>query len=564
MLQKRNTQKTNGRVLAAVLGLFAILVVSVGCGGGGGGGGNGGGGGGGNESATVAIAWPAQSRIVNAPSSADSARISLLNNSVSVASLVVNRPVATGANTQNYTLNNVPVGNFTLNITFFAEQNAPSNGTVVGTASKSVTIVTGANDLGNVTVVGTADSLSIPSGQTVGTGSTAQLVASALDNGVPIPVADGAFTWSIIAGGGNATISGAGVISGISAGTVTVQAVLDNGETNLSATQTVTVTTGGGGSGGGGGTWVPANKIFYTAVPDNDPTQIAIRHVDPNTEVVTDFLTLPINVVAAAPNPSVANQLIFAYTTNPGPSATYAFYKNTSLTTVGASKITNEVVNAFETVGTIQVTPDGSRILFTAAIGTDFAMYIMNSDGANLRRIDDADDANLSPDGTKIVYSKLEGGDANIWVIGINDLSGTVIYNSDSDDIEPQWNKAGTKIAFASLQAADLPTSNFDIYTILPDGEQLTRVTATEDDERSPTWGPDGRVGYLLIALASDIELNGIYVTTDGQVPPTNQIVSDPSVSAPLYWTNNQGRALEAGWGQRSRNLRVPTYRKKR
>ena len=36
VLQKRNTRKTNGRVLAAVLGLVAVLVVSSGCGGGGG------------------------------------------------------------------------------------------------------------------------------------------------------------------------------------------------------------------------------------------------------------------------------------------------------------------------------------------------------------------------------------------------------------------------------------------------------------------------------------------------------------------------------------------------
>lgn len=237
---------TKLRWVQVALAALIALVIAVGCGGGGGGGGNGGGnGGGGNQTGTgsVDIAWPAQSRDTNAPSTALSARIALLNTQTqaTVTSRVVNRLADPAAFNATYTLDAVPVGSYTLQITFFAGNDA--TGATVATASKAVTINAGANDLGDVAVTGTVDSITVPAGQTVAVGSTVQLTATALDSGSnTIAIPDGSITWTIVTGNSNANLNAAGEISGLNAGDVTVQASIDNGDTEVTAQQTVTVT----------------------------------------------------------------------------------------------------------------------------------------------------------------------------------------------------------------------------------------------------------------------------------------------------------------------------------
>ncbi len=62
-----------------------------------------------------------------------------------------------------------------------------------------------------------------------------------------------------------------------------------------------------------------------------------------------------------------------------------------------------------------------------------------------------------------------------------------------------QWSPDGTRIAFS-----DLRSGNYDIYVMKANGSGVTRVTTSIANERNPTWSPDGR------QLAFDSDRTGL------------------------------------------------------
>jgi Tol biopolymer transport system component len=61
-------------------------------------------------------------------------------------------------------------------------------------------------------------------------------------------------------------------------------------------------------------------------------------------------------------------------------------------------------------------------------------------------------------------------------------------------DLGGDWSPDGSQIAFTSPR-----NGSWDIYTIRPDGTDLTRITDSPNAEFSPSWSPDGgRIAYTL------------------------------------------------------------------
>ena len=82
--------------------------------------------------------------------------------------------------------------------------------------------------------------------------------------------------------------------------------------------------------------------------------------------------------------------------------------------------------------------------------------------------------------------------------ITVNVKSGSmnqITEGNNSNDSDPQWSPDGTRIAFVSNRTGKEfeGNRNTDVWVILPDGTQLTKISDHDESDNSPRWSPDGR-----------------------------------------------------------------------
>jgi len=154
--------------------------------------------------------------------------------------------------------------------------------------------------------------------------------------------------------------------------------------------------------------------------------------------------------------------------------------------------------------------PASDQIVFSAGSSpSDLEIYILDVASGSVRRItnDNRQDAFpvFSPDGSNIAFaSQLIGP-------GSGDSSnGLYVTNVDSpnDDpslsypvvrgiiIDPQWSPDGSRLAMA---LADPQSGAYEIYSVKPDGADLTPLTDFGLSASSPLWSPDS--AYLSFSL---------------------------------------------------------------
>ena len=140
-----------------------------------------------------------------------------------------------------------------------------------------------------------------------------------------------------------------------------------------------------------------------------------------------------------------------------------------------------------------KISPDGSRIAFSALgkTGWDIKMYSMDLN--RLVAFQHYSGTNLSPawspDGLKLAFSSSRSGDPDIYVVDAsagNDPKR--LTQTPGPDVSPVWNpKTGAQIAFVSGRTG-LP----QIYTMEADGTNVQRVT-DQGYAVSPAWSPNGQ-----------------------------------------------------------------------
>lgn len=104
-----------------------------------------------------------------------------------------------------------------------------------------------------------------------------------------------------------------------------------------------------------------------------------------------------------------------------------------------------------------------------------------------------------SPQGTAAYTAAEDETGTLLYVLHVCDTAGACPVVTDLDAMDATWNPSGNRLAF---------TSEFDIWTINPDGSNPTRLTdvgdgRTASDPRwspeDPRWSPDGRwIAYSL------------------------------------------------------------------
>lgn len=157
--------------------------------------------------------------------------------------------------------------------------------------------------------------------------------------------------------------------------------------------------------------------------------------------------------------------------------------------------------------------PDGSRIAFSGAEGTDPAHEIYTVDaatGGDLTALTSCagygagcfnDYPAYSPDGTRVVFIHADDRDANgtpvneqVWVMNADGSAKTQL-TSDAvgHDQVPDWSPDGTRIAY---EDGDFGSSR--IFVMNADGSGEHQLTFGPGDDLGPAWSPDGsRIAFV-------------------------------------------------------------------
>ncbi len=108
----------------------------------------------------------------------------------------------------------------------------------------------------------------------------------------------------------------------------------------------------------------------------------------------------------------------------------------------------------------VQISPDGKRVAFVVTQyflekGTSNSdIYIMNTDGSNIRRMtrqDGTDDhPRWSPDGSKLLFISDRSGNSQIWEIPVSGGDSKQLTDFAMATSKPLWSPAGKAIAFAA------------------------------------------------------------------------------------------------------------------
>jgi Tol biopolymer transport system component len=135
--------------------------------------------------------------------------------------------------------------------------------------------------------------------------------------------------------------------------------------------------------------------------------------------------------------------------------------------------------------------PDGRTIAFDGSDGLD----TINPDGTDLKRITNGGLPSWSPDGKWIAFDRLtEGGfGSDIYVSHPDGTGERQVTNLPGHDAGVDWSPDGSRLSFNSCNMDRCADQSSDVYTVKPDGTDLTRLTEVRSDELYRTaWSPDG------------------------------------------------------------------------
>lgn len=163
-------------------------------------------------------------------------------------------------------------------------------------------------------------------------------------------------------------------------------------------------------------------------------------------------------------------------------------------------------------VGEIDWSPDGRRIALTAHSGWVAWVYVVNTNGTDLRRLTGnpkgppwASDPDWSPDGRRIAFeqtfpSKVVGAfSSEVYVMTVDSGSQRRLTRNGVPDTSPTWSSDG-RIAFVRFESCPScplrPSGQGDareIFVMNADGTGVTRLTHNRAGSARPAWQPVAR-----------------------------------------------------------------------
>lgn len=142
---------------------------------------------------------------------------------------------------------------------------------------------------------------------------------------------------------------------------------------------------------------------------------------------------------------------------------------------------------------------NGEEFVVSSSKDGNSEIYIIDLEGKELARLTDNNfydsDPYFSPDGKQVVFRSKRTGVDELWLMnsdGTNQLQLTHYPVNDTSITRdgyhagpPEWEPTTNMISFASKQEGF-----YNIYTIMPDGTQLTRLSPDSSNQLYHSWGP--------------------------------------------------------------------------
>ena len=139
-----------------------------------------------------------------------------------------------------------------------------------------------------------------------------------------------------------------------------------------------------------------------------------------------------------------------------------------------------------------------TRLAFLSPTPEGKEMYVVDFDGANVKKLTNEQSIILSPDwspdGRSIVYTSYQDHNPDLILLNASGSGRRPLLKLPGINSAPAWSPDGTKISLVLSK-----DSNSEIY-VLNRWRKLIRLTRHFNIDTSPTWSPDGK----RIAFTSD------------------------------------------------------------
>ncbi len=139
--------------------------------------------------------------------------------------------------------------------------------------------------------------------------------------------------------------------------------------------------------------------------------------------------------------------------------------------------------------------PDGARLAFMSSQYGNPEIVTTDPTGGNLKRLTYSTGVNTSPawnpkTGLQIVFVSDRGGLPALYIMNSDGSDTRKIDAADKGYvIDPAWSPNGQILAFSWRR----PDGNYDIYAMDMGGQALVQLTRDSGRNERPSWAPDGR-----------------------------------------------------------------------